>query len=337
MKRSKTSRCVAVRASAIALVVASAVMSFGQEPQTTPATSARTVNLSLIVVDKSNQSLDDVKKDELRLLENKLPQTIATFAKAESAVDYGIAIDTSGSFKTLLPVVLKAVDLLIKNQRDDDECFIERFVSSDKVERVQDFTSDKANLRATLSKLYIEGGQSAVIDAIYLAVQYIAQRPKNPQRRRALVVFTDGEDRASYYTLEHLLKLLRAADVQVFVIGLVSELDKTERLTRPSIRQKARDFLKAIARESGGRVFFPEKNIEISNALGEINHDLHIQYDISYQSTDPSTENFHPVRFEIIESPSRKDVTTITRPGYYLKPPEIGEKEKQKEPKTKKP
>jgi Ca-activated chloride channel homolog len=339
MKRSKTRRQSSLRlarAFAIVLVVAGAGSSFGQQPQPTPSPSGRTVNLPLIIVDKSNQSVDDVQKDELRVFENKTPQTVASFVKAERAVDYGIAIDNSGSFKSLLPVVLKAVELLVKNQRDDDACFIERFISSDKIEKVQDFTSDKTELLKPLTKLYIEDGQSAVIDAIYIAVQHIAERPRNAQRRRALVVFTDGEDRASYYTRDQLVKLLRAADVQLFIIGLVGELD-TLSITRPSAQQKARDFLKLIARESGGRVFFPEKKNQISDALGEVFHDLHIQYDISYQSTDPSTENFHPVRIEIIESPSRKDVTAITRPGYYLKPPEIGEKEKQKEPKTKKP
>src|SRR5207302_5418827 len=174
-----------------------------------------------------------------------------------------------GSFKALLPVVTKSVQLLIENQPANDECFIESFSSSDKIETVQEFTSDKTVLLKSLPDLYMRGGESAVVDAIYVAVQHIAERPTNPHRRRALVLFTDGEDRASYYSQEQLLKLLRATDVQLFVVGLVGELDNNRGLIRPSPQDSARQFLKIIARESGGGLFFPANKTELAVGLGE--------------------------------------------------------------------
>jgi Ca-activated chloride channel family protein len=163
------------------------------------------------------------------------------------------------------------------------------------------------------------------VDAVYVAVQHIAERPSDPQRRRALLLFSDGEDRASYYSEKQLVQLLRATGVQVFVVGLQGQLQ--------SSKEKAEQFLKTIARESGGRVFFPTKNAELSEALAEIFHDLHSQYELSYQSTDVSADNFHPLRIEVVESPSRKKVTVVARPGYYLTPPEIDAKDKKKKPK----
>jgi Ca-activated chloride channel homolog len=318
------------------MTIASASLSLGQQAQpTSPPVQPRAVNLSFIVVDASNHALDDVQKDEIRLFENKQPQTISSFAKADKAVDYGIAIDTSGSFKRLLTVVVQAVQILIENQQPGDECFIERFISSDKIETLQEFTSDKALLLKALPFLKIEGGQSAVVDAVYVAVQHIGSRPSNPQRRKALVLFTDGEDRASYYSVEQLKKLLSATEVQLFIVGLVGELDDERGLIRPSPQLKAREFLKVIARESGGRVFFPGSRKELAEVLSEVFHDLHTQYEIGYESMDTTTENFHAIRIEVVESPSRKKVTAIARPGYYLNPPDL-EKEK-KDKKTKKP
>ena len=316
-------------------MVASAGVIYGQDAQPSPAASPRTVSLSLIAIDRSNQSVDDLQKEEVHVFENNLPQNISSFSKADKAADYGIAIDTSGSVRPIFPTLLAAVGVFLENHKPDDQCFIERFISSDKIETVQEFTSDKATLLKPLSSLYIGDGQSAVIDAIYVAVQHIAQRPSSPHRRRALILFTDGEDRASYYSRDQLLQLLRSTDVQVFVIGLVDELDAERGLFGQSPRQRSIDFLNTISRETGGRVFFPGKEKQLSEALGEIFHDLHTQYEISYQSTDTSTDNFHAVRLEVVESPSRQKLTAITRPGYFLTPPEVGAKEKKK--KSKKP
>ena len=315
---------------AIAFAIAIPLLILGQGSQPITSVQQRSVNLSFIVVDSSNHSLNDIQKDEIRVFENKLPQTISSFSKTDKSVDYGIAIDTSGSFKSLLPVVIQAVQRLVENQPLNDQCFIERFISSDKIETMQEFTSDKAALLEPLPSLKIGGGQSAVIDAIYLAIKHIAERPSDPQRRRALVLFTDGEDRASFYSQAQLLRLLRGTDVQLFIIGLMGELNNQRGLIRPSPREKARDFLETIARETGGRLFFPSKNEELSEALEQTFHDLHVQYEISYQTTDLRPDNFRPVRIEVVESLSRQKITVITRPGYYLTPPELGTKDKKK-------
>lgn len=316
---------------AVVFMVTTVSQAIAQEPQPTP--SSRKVNLSLIFVDRSNQSLDDIQKEEFRLFENNVPQVILSFSRSEKPVDYGIAIDTSGSLRPIFSTVLAAVRVFLENHKPDDECFIERFVSSDKIETVQEFTSDKTTLLKQTSSLYGEGGQSAVVDGVYLAVQYLVKRPANPERRRALVLFTDGEDRASYYSPKQLMQLLRANNVQVFVIGLVGELDNQSGLTRPSPQQKARELLKAISRESGARVFFPSNKKELAEALGEIFHDLHSQYEIAYQSADSTTDNFHALRVEVIESPARQKVKVISRPGYYLTPPEPDSKDKKKKTK----
>jgi Mg-chelatase subunit ChlD len=67
---------------------------------------------------------------------------------------------------------------------------------------IQDFTADKALLLDGLYNLYVEGGQTAVLDGVYLAAEHVAEYKKgdeNDRRRRALIVITDGEDRNSFY------------------------------------------------------------------------------------------------------------------------------------------
>jgi Ca-activated chloride channel homolog len=89
-----------------------------------------------------------------------------------------------------------------------------------KSETLQDFTADKSLLLDGVDNLYIEGGQTAVIDGVYLAAQHVAEYKKgdpNDRRRRALIVITDGEDRNSYFKEEQLFPQLREEDVQIFL------------------------------------------------------------------------------------------------------------------------
>jgi VWFA-related protein len=144
-------------------------------------------------------------------------------------------------------------------------------------------------------------------------------------------LISDGEDRASYHNTDALVKLLQRTNVQVFVIGIVTQLDDQKGLIRTSPRAAAETLLKRIAEVSGGRVFFPRNDSEILRASAEIAHDLHTQYLFSYQSTNPDlTENFRKIEIKTISAKGQRSLNVITRPGYFLTPPEPTAKEKKK-------
>ncbi len=274
----------------------------------------RDIKLSLIVTDRSNHSRDDVNKGEVQVFEDKVPQTVSIFAKDERPVNYVIAIDRSGSFKDLLSPALDAVKQLINSNRDLDETMLIGFVDRDKIETFQNFTPDKSRLVESLRLFRIEGGQSAVIDAIYLAVQSAAaSKADDSSIRHVVVLVSDGEDRASYYSTDALVKLLRANDVQVFVIGIVTKLDNDRGLLRPSPREDAEKLLNLVARETGGRVFFPKNISELMQAAAEIVHDLHTQYVVGYVSSNNPKDYFRKVTITVLESPGREKRTAITR------------------------
>lgn len=288
-----------------------------QEAQLSPL---RTVQLTMIVTDSAKHSVDDVRPEEIQLVEDKLSVPISQFVKDSRPVDYALVIDTTGSFRTLLKSVVQSAKVLVDSNRSEDETFVESFVSSNRIERVTEFTGDKTKLGGALDSLFARGGQSAVIDAVYVAVKYTAEKNGGTaERRRAVVLFTDGEDRASFYDEDKLVKLLRENDVQVFIVGITGELDKGASMIRASPREKAEQLLKTIAEESGGRVFFARDAKETAEALEQITHDLHSQYLISYERPlKPGEEGFRKFKVKLTETPGRKRFTVITRPGYLL-------------------
>ena len=220
--------------------------------------NAELVNLNVRVIDRNNRPINNIQQDEFKVYEDGVPQRIFSFTQEEVPVIYGMAVDTSGSLRPQFDQVIDAAKIIINSNKKGDETFLERFISSDKIETIQDFTSSKEALMDGLDTLYIEGGQTAVVDGVYLAAEHIAQYRKgtgDDRRRRALIVVTDGEDRASFYTQEQLFQHLREQDVQIYVIGFVNELDAEGNLIRRSPRDKAVNLINKLATETGGRPF----------------------------------------------------------------------------------
>lgn len=289
-----------------------------RQPAQQPA-SAPLVRLNLIVTDESGRSVADVRREEISVLEDGRPQNVTHFAMEELPVSYGMVIDNSRSVGSLLSYLQRAAGTLALNNRPGDETFVLRFVHADEIVQLQDFTSNPDELAKALTSLYASGGQTAVIDATYLAVEKAAARRKGDAgRRRAVVLISDCEDRSSYHKREELIKLLRREGVQVFVISFLIELSDERRLTRPSPRERARKLAEEIAEESGGRAYFPKKPSELVAAVEEISRDLRSQYVLAYAPTNASADSkYRKVEVKIADAPSRPKRLAVARPGYF--------------------
>jgi len=310
----------------LAALIAGMFLIVTQAPAQTasPAAAASpVVKLTLIVTNKAGLSVEDVRQEDIQVFEGKQPRPISTFSKDLRPVDYGLVMDNSQSFRTLLAPVVGAAKSLINNKRPEEEIFIIRFTGSDDIRTMSDFTSNKAELISGLDELYISNGQSAVIDAVGIAIDHMMKvKGADTLRRRALVLFTDGEDRASYNESDPLVKLIRENDVQVFVIGFVHLLDPEPGFTRPSARVKAEKLLKRIAEESGGRAFFPRGADELNEAMSQVAHDLHFQYLVGFtRESKPAEKGFRKIKIETTVAPGREKLKLIARPGYLVSGP----------------
>ncbi|HEV2801940.1 MAG TPA: VWA domain-containing protein [Pyrinomonadaceae bacterium] len=289
-----------------------------QTPTGTPATTG-TVRLNVIVTDAANRSVGDLRQEDFRVEEDGTPQTITQFAREELPVTYTLVVDNSGSLRNIFENMLRAGAALVAANKPGDETSLTRFVSADNISVMQDFTGNQSLLVRGLESMYIEGGQTAVIDAVYLSALRVAeQRDGDGTRRRALVLLSDGEDRASRYKQSELQKLLRKLDVQVFAIGVVSILPNDSSFIRPSPRNKATAFLNTLAAETGGRAFFPKNVKELQEAVGEIARDLRTQYTISYQPSNTNADGkFRKVQVKLSETAKGDKRSVHARAGYF--------------------
>jgi Ca-activated chloride channel homolog len=277
------------------------------------------VQLHVRVIDRNNRPINDVPQNAFRVFEDGAPQPIENFSREEVPISYGLAVDTSGSLRSQLQSVIDAGKSIIGANKPGDETFLVRFISSDKIETVQDFTDNKDLLMDGLDSFYVEGGQTAVIDAVYLSAEHVSQYRKGDdgdRRRRALIVITDGEDRNSFYKQEQLFARLREEDVQIFVIGFVNELDKEAGLIRKSPREKAVQLINKLATETGGRAFFPESLSDLPEIANEIIRDLRTQYVIAYNPTNKAQDGtYRAIKVTVDQPATGEKRIALTRNG----------------------
>lgn len=278
------------------------------------------VNLNVRVIDRNNRPLNSVKQNEFKIYEDGVLQQIEFFSKSEVPTNYALVIDNSGSLRPQLEKVIEAGKIIIGTNKPADETLIIRFVSSQKVEILQDFSPSRTDLYDALDNMFIEGGQTAIIDAIYLAAKRVdeheSRKGAGDRTRRALILVSDGEDRDSFYKEPQLFEMLREADVQIYAIGFVGELSKEGGFIGKSPQGKARSFMQRLADETGGKAYFPDSPSELASIASDIASEMRTQYSIGYvPSNDKADGTFRNIKVVVDDGPNKQKRIAVTRSG----------------------
>ncbi|MEW6208183.1 MAG: VWA domain-containing protein [Acidobacteriota bacterium] len=283
-----------------------------QDDQPAIRLNADLVMLDVQVIDTaSNKPAMDLKQEQFEVLEDKAPQKIEVFGRDQVPVSLVFTIDTSGSMRSKLDTVIKASVNLVKESRSDDEIAVIEF--KDTPELLTEFTNDVNDIVDTLQGL-VAGDRTAMLDALYLAADYASKEGKN--RRKAVIVVTDGLDKDSYYKFNDVVSHLRETDAQVYLIGFTNDLSKDGAwVFKKSEKENAENLLNKLAAETGGKAFFPKELAEVHQIAQQISTDLRTQYSIGYYSTNSKRDGtFRAIKVQV-NSPNRRLVAR-TRNGY---------------------
>ena len=322
MRRSELRAGKPLNLSLVVRLLLCALLSVTVMAQQDPVLPAQTQNiqLPLIVVDAKNNLASTISTTDLIATSDGQPLRILAVEKDSRKVVYAVAVDASGSFRQFLPASLQIARAVVSNGGTNEEAAIISFVDSARIERLQEFTSDKAKLASALGAFRVYAGQTAVLDALYVTLEYVARyRADDPNVRRVVLLFTDGEDRNSFYKLEKVTKLIRQTSVQVFVVAIVNELDKEGGIIRMSPRQRAEKLVTEIADESGGRAFFPRTNAELISAAHQINSLLAEQEIIKLAYVlKENDKGYRPIKIQITSRSDGKKLKAITPSGFWV-------------------
>ena len=271
-------------------------------------TEAYEVRLNATVLDSDGRSVLTLNKDDFKVFEDGVPQTIASFRHEDLPVSIGLLIDSSGSMYDKRAAVEQAALDLIKLSNKEDEAFVvdfswEAFIDAD-------FTNNIDKLREGLNYVKSSGG-TAVYDALVASADYLAKNAKHP--KQVLLVVTDGEDNASSATLEQAIRRIQDLDGPViYSVGLLFGQDTDRRESR-----HARRVLETLSEQTGGVAYFPKSLKDVDSIAAQVAQDIRTQYTIAYHSTkSPTLGGYRQIRVEA-KAKGMGKLSVRTRTGYY--------------------
>jgi VWFA-related protein len=292
-------------------------IALAQTAQTpTPAADPYTLNVAVDEVsltfhaaDFHGIPMDDLKLDDLRILDNgKRPRQIVSFETHQNLpVRFGILMDTSRSMLEYVrrnqAIANEYLTQLLHKQTD--RAFIVRFDSESKV--LQDWTGDSDALTATLRNVAADHGSrmggTALFDSIYKACRD-QFGTDNPLAGNFILLFTDGVDNASHARLEDDIDICQKANVAIYIFSAEPK----------SLFSDGQKTLNKLATQTGGVIFFDQIRETIWNDLRIIDANLRSQYRLIYKPQHfKRDDSFHHIK---LDSPNRGGVIT-TRSGYY--------------------
>ena len=255
-----------------------------------------TVDSSIVVVnatitDSSGNHVSGIKQNQFSLFENGVEQEISFFAAEETPFAAVILIDTSGSMEQRVSLARSAAIRFLDGLRDVDSSEIYRFDS--KVVLVQKFSNLKAD------------GMTALNDAVYQAAKDLGDRP---EKRRAIIVLSDGADTISGRSADKALKAALAVNASIYTVDMAGmETNGRERAQNQGV-------LRNFAEKTGGTFVSTPGGVAMRDAFRKIVEELGRQYTLAYQPKNQSKDG----KWRTIEVRVAKPNLTIrTRKGYH--------------------
>ncbi len=255
------------------------------------------VELYTTALDRQGRPVEGLSQEEFKILEDDVPQSIARFERVENLpIHAGILIDNSASMiGTLDEVRRAALSFFQQAIAPRDRAAVITFNSFPNL--AVKLTNDRALLGAGLAGLTAEG-ETALYDSLMFALYYFT----GIKGQRAILVLSDGQDESSRFSFEETLEYARRAGITIYPIGL-------------HLRDaSARNRLRRLADETGGRSFFIRDSSDLEAIYSQIQQELRSQYLIAYQSSNTAeSKDFRTIELTV----DRPGVSVKSLSGYY--------------------
>ncbi len=274
----------------------------------------RLVVLQATVVDKSGHLITTLPQSAFQVYENGARQEVKLFKREDVPVSMGLIIDNSGSMREKRPKVAAAAVALVKDSNREDEAFVVNF--NDDAYLDCDFTNDVEKMDQALSKIDSSGG-TAMRDAIRMSIEHMKEKAKRD--KKVILVVTDGNDNASSFSLESLVKDAQQSGIIIYAIGLLNEEERRE----AKLAKRALDLL---TEATGGQAYYPKELADVERIAHQVAHDIRNQYTITYTPANQALDgSFRQIKVTA-NGPGHPVVRTRT--GYYATPDSAGAKSK---------
>jgi len=293
-------------------------------------------NLLFTATDKNNRYITTLQQNDIRVLEDGVPQTLFTFQReTDRPLAIAFMIDVSISEERMLPDEKAAARTFVENviRSNKDQAAIIPFEGYAHLE--QPLTRDLISFYRVLEAVEVASpsylgaapsmggiesgpgtiappreGSTAIWDSIALTCRSVLTQSLG-QRRHAIILLTDGQDTSSRLSRSNAIDQAIQSDTVIYALGIGDK--RYEGVNKGALNN--------IAERTGGRAFFPKKEDDLRAAFAEIEQELRSQYLVAYSSTNKKHDgSYRKMSIEIANGELRKEQLKLRyRPGYFAK------------------
>lgn len=258
------------------------------------------VVMNAAVTDVSGKAVGGLGEKLFRIFEDGVEQKIDFFAAEETPFAAVILLDTSGSMEERVALARSAAIQFLAGLRVLDVASIYNFYS--KVELVQDFSNSR-DMREQAFGLKANG-MTVLNDAVFKAAEMLAQRP---EKRRAIVVLSDGADTSSGKSADKALRAALSANASIYTV------DMSPSTSNDRDRMRNQAVLKNFSERTGGKFVATPGGLAMREAFKRFVEELGSQYTITYQPSNTKKDGkWRSLELRV----SRPNLTIRTRKGY---------------------
>jgi Ca-activated chloride channel family protein len=227
------------------------------------------VQVTATVSDGHGKFIRGIPQAGFHVFEDGHPQAITHFASEDVPLELVAAIDISGSMAPAMPKLKKAVKEFLGDVPAQDQVTLLGF--NDNIFTLTRKTTDPADRMKAVDRL-APWGSTALYDVLLRGVEMLGRQTG----RKALVVFTDGEDQGSHATINDVERRLQSSDITLYMIGQ----------GRGVTMEPLRRIMERLSVPTGGRALFSDSIDELHTAFADLLDELSNQYLLGYQSSN---------------------------------------------------
>ncbi len=280
------------------LLLATALVVQAQNDPALIKVNVRLVEVYATVLDRHGHYVDGLSRESFQVRDDGAPQAITSFETDARSLSCAILFDTTGSMTDALPHVKNSIVKLIDELDPSDSVAIYSF--DERLVVRQDFTTDKAAAKRAVLRTRAEGS-TALFDALSEASSEVSKRPG----KKALIVFTDGDDNSSLLNASSAIRSARKLGIPLYAVA------EGEATHSPGLKKT----LEELSQQTGGVTYQVKKLGDMDAVFHGIAGDLQHLYMMSYKPPPYNDDSkWHKIDLEVR---GLKDYRLRAKEGYY--------------------
>jgi len=279
----------------------------GAQQAAMPSANLR-VDTNLVLVpatvnDEYNRPITGLEKENFRIFDDKVEQTITSFSSEDEPIALGFIFDTSGSMRGLLPEGRAAAAELLKFANPEDEFFLVEFETKPRLVIPLTSNTNRIGLEVMMTK---NGGSTALIDALFMGIHEIH---KSKKTKKALVLISDGGENNSRYTPTEVRNVVKESDVLIYTVAIGAGHDADS--------ESGLRWMTGVSEMSGAHMFYGNGS-ELADIAEKIGIELRNRYVIGYSPRDRKSDGrYHRIQVRLAPPRGLPKLTAHWRTGYY--------------------